>query len=158
MPGGPAHWFHGQVADYDIDLNNATRDLESLRHQRDVSLARQADANPTTRLGRHMAKKPMKASDVDGISAEAIAAAAKATTQVDFTCSSSACIVTLQVGLNKATFVKAGHMTLPSGQHTMTWQVRGPVGTPFTLTASGATMTPVKGNAVAAGLRTLTVP
>jgi hypothetical protein len=104
-----------------------------------------------------MAKKT-QISAVDGISAAAIAAAAKATTQVDFTCSSPACIVTLQVGLNRATFVNKGHMTLPSGSHTMTWQVRGPVGTAFTLTATNATMTPIKGKAVAAGLRTLTVP
>lgn len=106
-----------------------------------------------------MVKKAKKAAaSVDGFSAKAIAAAANAANQVDFNCSSSSCIVTLQVGLNKATFVKTGHMTLPSGQHTMTWQVRGPHGAPFTLTATGATMTPVNGSAVAAGLRTLTVP
>jgi len=102
-----------------------------------------------------MAKK--KGHDVDGVSAKAIAAAASAATRVDFTCSSPACIVTLQIALNRATFVQTGHMSLPNGTFTMTWQVRGPA-VAFTITAANATMTPIKGTAVAAGLRTVTVP
>ncbi len=99
----------------------------------------------------------VKEDDFEGISIKAMKAAAKATAVVAFNCSSSVCIVTVQAGLNRATFVKTGSMTLPSGKHTMTWQVRGREGTPFTLTASGAIMTPINDTAVAAGFRTLTV-
>src|SRR6266851_1346467 len=86
----------------------------------------------------------------------AIRAAAAANNMVTFSCSSPACLVTIQVGLLHATFVSTGHMVLPVGTHVLTYQVRGPQGTAFTITAAGATMQPITGTAVDAGANSIT--
>jgi hypothetical protein len=90
-------------------------------------------------------------------SSDAMALAASANKVVRFACTSSLCLVSLQVGLQKATFVGAGQMLLPSGFHQMTVQIQGPSGTAFTLTATGAQMQPIAGFASMAGLVPITV-
>ena len=91
-------------------------------------------------------------------SAASFTLAAAARTAVTFTCSSAVCLVSIQLGLTKTTFVGSGTMNMPSGNHMITWQVQGPAGVNFTLTAAGATMNQVAGVASASGLQPITVP
>jgi hypothetical protein len=87
----------------------------------------------------------------------ALKLASSASKVVKFTCSSAICLVSIQLGLQKATFVSNGQMLLPSGFHQLTVQVQGPSGAPFTLTATGAQMQPLAGTASLAGLIPITV-
>lgn len=81
----------------------------------------------------------------------AAAIAAAATKTVTFTCSSSACVASLQAGLLKATFVGTGKMVMPVGTYPMTYQVKGN-NIPFTVTATNAKMTTLAGTATTSGV------
>lgn len=73
------------------------------------------------------------------------------TKTVTFTCSSPACVVSLQAGLLKATFVGVGKMVMPQGTYPMTYQVKGNK-IPFTVTATNAAMSPLAGTATTSGV------
>lgn len=83
--------------------------------------------------------------------------AASADKPVTFTCSSQVCVVSIQAGLLKTTFVGTGQMNMPGGTYPITYQVRGPDGTSFSLSAQNATMKAVNGSAPNAGARSITV-
>lgn len=103
------------------------------------------------------ASKAAKSASVSLFAPAALKLASSASKVVKFTCSSAICLVSIQLGLQKATFVSTGQMLLPPGFHQLTVQVQGPTGAPFTLIATGAQMQPLAGTASLAGLIPVTV-
>src|SRR5215213_11620522 len=66
------------------------------------------------------APKGAKSTKVGLFAPAALKLAASASKVVTFSCSSALCLVSIQLGLQKATFVSTGQMLLPPGFHQLT--------------------------------------
>lgn len=111
-----------------------------------------------------MAKKEKKKklpslSGASIFSSEALAFAASASKLVTFSCTSATCLVSIQLGVQRTSFVgpNNGRMMMTPGGHLITIQVQGAAGTPFSVTATNATMVPFSGSASLSAVVPITV-
>jgi len=73
---------------------------------------------------------------------------------VTFTCDNPACVVRITIGPNTFIFQSTGGTLLAPGEHDAFYAVK-PAGQTFTITASGASMTPIVNST--SGIRVLEV-